>query len=377
MSEYRVCTRCVMDTSAEDITFDENGVCNYCTEFVARLDRPHNPELAQFRTMENFLAEVKRSARGKEYHCILGVSGGVDSSYALLLAVQLGLKPLAVHLDNGWNSELASHNIGNLVSKLGVDLYTHVIDWEENRDLQRSFFSANVIDIELLMDNAMLAVNYQQAARYGLKYILSGTNTATEGLRMPAAWNHNKYDVRNIRAIQKRFGTHKIKTHPLFSTMDRIWYGSVRGIRWVRFLDFTKYVKSEALEALQREVGYKPYPYKHYESVFTRFYQAVILPCKFGYDKRRVHLSALVVTGQLARCDALELLTHSPYPDPEQEAQDLRFVKKKLGFTDEEFEAYLRAPVVGHEAFPSEKKLWDRLDAVRRLLARSRLKLAS
>ena len=376
MPEYQMCSRCVMDTSAEDIVFDENGVCNYCTEFVERLKHPHNTELHEFGTMENFVAQVKKSSSGKEYDCIVGVSGGVDSSYALLLAVRNGLKPLAVHLDNGWNSELASHNIANLVNRLGVDLYTHVIDWEENRDLQRSFFSANVIDIELLMDNAMLAVNYQQAARYGLKYILSGTNTATEGLRMPAAWNHNKYDVRNIRAIQKRFGSYKIKTHPLFSTVDRIWYGTVRGIRWVRFLDFTNYVKSEALEELSREVGYKPYPYKHYESVFTRFYQAVILPQKFGYDKRRVHLSALVVTGQMTREAALALLEHSPYPDPEQEAQDLRFVKKKLGFSDAEFEAYMHGPVVRHDAFPSEKKLWDTLNSVRRFISRSPSRLA-
>jgi N-acetyl sugar amidotransferase len=374
--EYRMCVRCVMDTSAEDIVFDEAGICNYCTEFMGRLQHSENAELRRFATMDNFVAHVKQSARGKEYDCIVGVSGGVDSSYALLLAVKQGLKPLAVHLDNGWNSELASHNIANLVNNLGVDLYTHVIDWEENRDLQRSFFLANVIDIELLMDNAMLAVNYQQAARYGLKYILSGTNTATEGLRMPAAWNHNKYDVRNIRAIQRRFGSHKIKTHPLFSTVDRIWYGSIRGIHWVRFLDFTKYVKAEALDALRREVGYKPYPYKHYESVFTRFYQAVILPQKFGYDKRRVHLSALVVTGQMERCEALRLLEQSPYPDPEQEAQDLRFVKKKLGFTDSEFEAYMRGPVVRHEEFASEKGLWDALNAARRLLTR-RHKLAS
>jgi N-acetyl sugar amidotransferase len=374
--EHRMCSRCVMDTSAVDIVFDEDGVCNYCTEFVELLEYPNNPELHELGTMENFVARVKESARGKDYDCIVGVSGGMDSSYALLLAVQQGLRPLAVHLDNGWNSELASHNIANLVKHLGVDLYTHVIDWEENRDLQRSFFAANVIDIELLMDNAMLAVNYQQAARYGLKYILSGSNTATEGLRMPAAWNHNKYDVRNIRAIQKRFGTHRIRTHPLFSTFDRIWYGSVRGIRWVRFLDFTDYVRADALELLRERAGYKPYPYKHYESVFTRFYQAVILPQKFGFDKRRVHLSPLILTGQMSRDHALELLTHSPYPDHEQEAQDLRFVKKKLGFSDSEFDEYMNAPVAAHNEFPSEKKLWDALNSVRRFVKRVHLKPA-
>lgn len=366
MPEYRMCRRCVMDTSAGEITFDADGVCSYCREFEGRIHETKNQELQEFGSLEGFVDVVKRQGRGREYDCIVGVSGGVDSSYALLLAVKCGLRPLAVHLDNGWNSELASHNISRLVSGLKVDLFTHVIDWEENRDLQRSFFHANVVDIELLMDNAMLAVNYQQAAKYGLKYILSGTNTATEGLRMPAAWNHNKYDVRNIRAIQKRFGNFAIKTHPLFSTLDRIWYGSVRGIRWMPFLNLVHYVKADALRQLEQEVGYKPYPYKHYESVFTRFYQAVILPQKFGYDKRRVHLSALIMTGQMTREQALELLSHSPYPDRDQELQDARFVKKKLGFTDEWFDAYLAAPPVPHTAFPSEKRLWDRLNGVRR-----------
>lgn len=365
MCSYRVCTRCVMDTTAGEIDFDEAGVCSYCREFEERIHHSQNEELREFGGIERFVEVVQAGARGKEYDCIVGVSGGVDSSYALLLAVRHGLRPLAVHLDNGWNSELASHNIANLVNRLGVDLYTHVIDWEENRDLQRSFFKANVVDIELLMDNAMLAVNYQQAAKYGLRYILSGTNTATEGLVMPALWNHNKLDVRNIRSIHRRFGSVKIKTHPLFSTVDRIWYGSVRRIRWFKFLNLIHYVKAEALEELKREVGYKPYPYKHYESVFTRFYQAYILPRKFGYDKRRVHLSALVVTGQMDRAHAIAMLEQSPYPDPQQEAQDLLFVKKKLGFTDETFEEYLRAPVVSHGKYGSEKGLWDALSFLR------------
>jgi N-acetyl sugar amidotransferase len=373
VGERQTCTRCVMDTSADDIVFDAAGVCNYCTEFMERLHTSQNRELQEFGSLERFVAVVKERGRSKEYDCIVGVSGGVDSSYALLLAVRQGLRPLAVHLDNGWNSELASHNISNLVSRLGVDLYTHVIDWEENRDLQRSFFMANVVDIELLMDNAMLAVNYERAAHYGLKFILSGTNLRTEGLRMPAQWNHNKYDVRNIRAIQKRFGTAKIRTHPLFSTLDRIWYGSVRGIRWFQFLNLVDYVKADALRELAAAVGYKPYPYKHYESVFTRFYQAVILPRKFGYDKRRVHLSALVCTGQMTRDEALDKLETSPYPDIEQEMQDLAFVKKKLGFTDESFERYLCSASVPHAAFDSEKWLWDALASARALFQRRHL----
>ena len=354
MHDYRVCTRCVMDTTATDIVFGENGVCNYCTDFLAMLKTAQEKVVDRVAHREELIEEVKEAGKSKEYDCVVGVSGGVDSSYALYLTVKNGLRPLAVHLDNGWNSELASHNIANLVTSLEVDLYTHVIDWEENRDLQLSFFKANVVDIEMLMDNAMLALNYRQAANYSLKYILQGTNMATEGLAMPKGWNHFKYDVRNIRRIHKKFGSVPIKTHPLISTLDYLWFEFVRGIKWISFLDYFPYNKFEAMETLKREVSYKPYPYKHYESVFTRFYQAVILPKKFGYDKRRVHLSTLVASGQMSRADAIRMLETPPYPDPQQEEQDRLFVMKKLGFTEQSFQEYMEAPGVPHEFYGSE-----------------------
>ena len=368
LSENQVCTRCVMDTTATDIVFDENGICNYCTEFLERLkaSRKHVGDHQVHR--DAFIARIKADGKGKEYDCVVGVSGGVDSSYALYLAAKHGLRPLAVHLDNGWNSELASHNIANLVTTLGIDLYTHVIDWEENRDLQMSFFKANVVDIELLMDNAMLALNYQQASRYRLKYLLSGSNTATEGMHMPRGWNHFKYDVRNIRRIQRRFGGRPIKTHPLMSTLNYVWYEFARGIKWISFLDYFPYNKLEALETLKVVVGYKPYPYKHYESVFTRFYQAYILPRKFGFDKRRPHLSALVASGQMTRGEALTTFETPPYPDADQERQDRIFVMKKLGFTEHSFNEYMTAPAVPHENYGSEKWLRDSLLKVHGLL---------
>lgn len=279
----------------------------------------------------------------------------------LYLAVKHGLRPLAVHLDNSWNSELATHNIASLVNKLGVDLYTHVIDWEENRDLQRSFFAANVVDIEMLVDNALIALNYRQAAKHGLRFILSGSNIATEGLAMPTDWNHLKYDARNIRAIHAKYGTIPIRTHPLISVGDYVWFEFGRRISWVPFLDYFAYNKFEATKTLERAVGFKPYPYKHYESVFTRFYQAYILPRKFGYDKRRVHLATLVASGQMRRDEAMSLLEQSAYPDPTQEADDRAFVLKKLGFTEEYFQAYMSAPKVAHEAFPSEAPRHRRL----------------
>lgn len=355
-----------MDTTAPDITFDDDGFCNYCTDFLSRVEAARMTESEQTDRRSALIERVKRAGRGKEYDCVIGVSGGVDSSYTLYLAVKHGLRPLAVHLDNGWNSELASHNITRLVESLGVELYTHVIDWEENRDLQLSFFKANVLDIELLMDNAMLAVNYQQASRFGLKHILAGSNMMTEGMRIPKAWTHFKYDVRNIRRIHSRFGTVPIKTHPLLSTTQYVWYEHVRSIKWVPFLDCFPYNKADALRLLEAGVGYRPYPYKHYESVFTRFYQAYILPRKFGYDKRRVHLGTLVAVGQMSRDEALALLEGPTYPDSAQEEQDRIFVMKKLGFTEESFAEYMAAPEVPHEFYGSERWLWDALAGVYR-----------
>jgi hypothetical protein len=254
-----------------------------------------------------------------------------------------------------------------LVNKLGVDLYTHVIDWEENRDMQLSFFSANVIDIEMLMDNAMLALNYQQAKKYNIKYILAGTNTSTEGMEIPRSWNYYKYDKKNIVAIHKKFGKIVIKTHPLFSTCSWLWNEFILHHKWLSFLDYFTYNKQEALDVLQREVNYKPYPYKHYESVFTRFYQGYILPKKFNVDKRRVHLSSLIITGQMTRDEAIKHFETSPYPDLIQEKQDKEFVMKKLGFTEENFSKYINTPGIPHEYYANEKWIMDFLQKVNKV----------
>lgn len=357
MNQPRTCTRCIMDDTASGIVFDEQGRCSYCSEFLARLAQTGLVAMPGQR--DAFLQRVRRDGKGRDYDCIVGLSGGVDSSYALYLAVRNGLRPLAVHLDNGWNSELAVHNIANLVRSLSVDLFTHVIDWEENRDLQLSFFKANVIDIEMLMDNAMMALNYRMARQYKVKWILAGTNRSTEGMHMPSNWNWLKFDARNVRDIHRRFGSVPIRTHPLISVAGFIWNRYVLGIRWTPFLDYFDYRKDDALATLQNEVGYRPYPYKHYESVFTRFYQGYILPQKFGVDKRKLHLSTLVVTGQMSREQALEMMSQPPYPDPAQKRDDHAFVLKKLGFTQESFENYMAAPPVSHAAYATEKPLWD------------------
>lgn len=364
---YQMCTRCVMDTSAPDITFDEAGVCNYCTDFLARAgDILHEGPAVREARLQAFVAKVKERGRSKPYDCVVGVSGGVDSSWVLVKTVELGLRPLAVHMDNGWNSELAQNNIANLVRGLGVDLYTHVIDWQEYRALMLAFFDADVIDVELLYDNAMLAVNFQQAAKFGVHYILSGDNTTSEGMAMPRTWAWHKYDKKNIQAIGKRFGDIRLSSFPAIGTFGRLWHEVVRTRRWVGFLDFLDYNKFQAMSELTEKYDYKPYPYKHYESIFTRFYQGYILPTKFGVDKRRLHFSTLIATGQYQREKAIENLTDIPYQSPLMLEEDKKYFLKKMNWAAGHLEEYLKRPREEHDRYGSERRLYEILSVFRK-----------
>jgi N-acetyl sugar amidotransferase len=356
----RLCARCVLDTSARDITFDDEGNCNYCSTFLSRSADILNRSPAEKReNLDRLVGRIKRLGAGKRYNCVVGVSGGVDSSWALVRAVKEGLRPLAVHMDNGWNSELAQNNISNLVRALDVDLVTHVIDWNEYRGLMQAFLAADVIDVELLYDNAMLAVNYRQAAQHGVKAILAGTNQATEGMRTPRGWNWFKYDKRNIKRLSKAFGNIRIKTFPAIGTLDYVWFEFIRRIRWISFLDYFDYNKAEVLKILQTDYDYKPYPYKHYESIFTRFYQGYILPAKFGIDKRRLHLSALVVTGQMTRDEALADLENIPYESERDLEADKSYFLKKMRWTAADLDEYISRPEKPHSSYGTERALWD------------------
>lgn len=347
-----------MDAKAAGIVFHADGTCNFCTEMMTKL-AAYQPASAEELSskLASFVEGVKRAGKGKRYDCIVGVSGGADSAYALYLAKQQGLRPLAVHMDNGWNSELAVNNIENLVRKLGVDLYTHVVEWGEYRALQQAFFDADVIDIELLYDNAMSAVNHGLATRYGIRYILAGTNTTTEGMRMPANYAWYKFDRRNIVALAARNGV-RTRSMPTIGVTGFVWHRFVRGIQWVSFLDYIDYNKEACIDLLVREIGYRPYPYKHYESIFTRFYQGYLLPKKFGIDKRRLHFSSLICSGQMTRAQAVALLEQSPYPDPDQLDADIDYFLKKMGWSQADLDAYLRRPERAHDSYPSEVGLY-------------------
>lgn len=349
-----------MDSSVPNITFDQAGVCNYCTEYLEQCDHVlHDIGDLKDAKLKLLVENVKNAGAGKRYDCIIGVSGGVDSSWVLVRAIELGLRPLAVHMDNGWNSELAQHNIATLVNRLGVDLHTHVIDWYEYRKLMQSFFDADVLDVELLYDNAALAVNYREAAKYGIRYILAGTNSATEGMRMPEGWNWLKFDKQNIKAIASQFSKMRLSTFPAIGTLDYIRFRFVNCIRWTSILDLMPYNKADVLRQLQEKYGYKPYPYKHYESIFTRFYQGYILPTKFGVDKRMLHLGTLVASGQMNRDTALADLEHIPYPDEAQLNEDRKYFLKKMGWTETDLQAYLARPAVPHNAYSTERPLWN------------------
>lgn len=368
---YQVCLRCVMDTTASDIKFDGEGGCNYCTEYLSRGLQGVVPSgTIRDEAFRELVAQVKAAGRGKPYDCIMGVSGGVDSSYALVQAVEAGIRPLAVHMDNGWNSELAQSNIENLVRSLNVDLYTYVIDWDEYRRLMQAFFDADVIDVELLYDNAMLAVNYHQAQEIGTPYILAGTNFATEGMRLPPTWNWFKYDKKNIRKIARKMGGMRLKSFPAMGFMDLLRFRLLNRVSWVHFLDFTDYSKTKALEILQANFAYKPYPHKHYESVFTRFYQGYLLPEKFGIDKRRSHLSTLVMSGEMTRDDALAILELPTYSDDRDLLRDRKYFLKKMNWTEEELNVYVTRPEVAHNKYGSERWQWDLVQGVRQVFCK-------
>lgn len=352
-----------MDTSDPDITFDSAGVCSHChsgDRLLASIRR--GPEEST-RDLATLAERVKAGGEGHDYDAIIGLSGGVDSSYAAYTAQRLGLRALAVHFDNGWNAELAVENIQRVVEGCGFDLQTYVINWTEFRDLQRAFLKASVIDIEMLTDHAILAALVKLADDHGIRFVVSGNNGATEH-GMPSTWVWSKQDWTNIKAIHERFGTVPLKTFPHLTR--RRWlaiHTFRRGLEFVEPLNLLPYRRDEAAATLTREFGWREYGGKHHESVFTRFYQSYILPRKFGVDKRRVHLSDRIRNGELTRDQAIEALAQPLYPSPEALANERAFVLKKLGFSDAEFDEIMAAPVRRHDEFPNDVGMFE---AVRR-----------
>jgi N-acetyl sugar amidotransferase len=355
-----------MDTTDPDIGFDDDGLCTHCQTYDATF-RATVEAAGRGERIEAFraLAErIKASGAKSEYDCIVGVSGGVDSSYVLIKAKEFGLRPLAVHFDSGWNSELAVSNIETLTSTLGVDLKTDVVDWKEMRDLQLSFFKAGVANCDIPTDHAFPAVALRNAAAYDAKFILSGSNLATESV-LPTAWGHNSADLRYLKAIQRRHGSVRLRTYPTLGILKRdVWYRYVRGVRTVKPLNFLPYDKARA-KAEITELGWRDYGGKHYESIFTRFFQGYYLPVRFGYDKRLAHLSSLILSDQMTREEALAIIENEPPYPVELQASDRKFVAKKLGIAESELQALIDAPLDAMDDYPTN-------DAAYRLAFRAR-----
>jgi len=341
-----------MDTSDPDIRFDVSGVCHHCHEYDRLVRERLLTGSARDAALKSIVAQIKADGASKPYDCVIGVSGGVDSSYVAYLVKQLGLRPLAVHLDNGWNSELAVSNISNLLRILNIDLQTHVVNWEEFKDIQVAMLRASTPDSEIPTDHAIVALMRQAAERIGARHIVTGCNIRTE-THLPAAWSQGHWDWKYIRSIHRRFGRRPIRTFPhmTFLQLRRFLQRQVL----TDVLDYIDYVKSDAKALLVRELGWRDYGGKHFESIYTRFYQGYILPKKFGFDKRRSHLSSLICSGEITRGSALEELKQEPYP-VELQREDREYTIKKFGLTEAEFEAILRTPPKTFWDYPSYAK---------------------
>lgn len=332
----KTCSRCILDTTVPEIVFDEKGMCNYCMLHDVLAQEYPLGESGQG-DFKNLIRRIKKSGKSKKYDCVVGVSGGTDSSYSLYQAVKAGLRPLAVHFDNGWNSEIAVSNIQRICTKLNVDLYTYVVDWEEFKDLQISFLKASVSDAEIPTDIGILGTLFKIAKQEEIKYIFNGHSFRTEGIA-PTGWTY--MDGRYIYSVQKKFGKIPLKTFPNFTLSDLFYYTFIKPIKVIPVLNYLSYAKKEAGEILAKELGWRYYGGHHHESIYTRFFQSYYLPKKFNIDKRKRELSARVRVGKIKREKALKKIKDKPY---EFEKEIVDYVISKLGLTKKEFSKILSA----------------------------------
>jgi N-acetyl sugar amidotransferase len=347
-----------MDTSDPLITFDDNGNCNHCNSALEAAGRIWFPDERGEKNLKYIFDKIRADGQGKEYDCIIGLSGGVDSSYLAYLAVRNGLKPLIVHVDCGWNSELAVKNVENIVKKLNLELHTFVVDWEEMKDLQRAFFKASLPDQDIPQDHAIFSALCRFARKNNIRYLISGQNFATESIN-PEAWGHQAMDYRHIKAVHSKFGEKKLLKYPHVNFFQRyIYYTLIRGMQFITPLNYIDYRKDEVIDVLKKELDWQYYGGKHYESRFTKFFQSYYLPVKFNFDKRRSHLSSLIISGQMTRDKALDIVKEKPFNDKDI-LEDLEYVAKKLDWSVEEFRTIINAEPKSHKDLPNNDKLFS------------------
>ena len=360
MKQFQICTNCVMDTSDSKITFDENGVCDHCNTFYTSiLPNWHTDEKGD-KALNEIVKIIKREGEGKDFDCLMGMSGGIDSSYLLYVMVEkYGLRPLVFHVDAGWNSQIAVNNIERLVDGLGLDLYTEVINWEEIKDLQLAFFKSGVSHIDTPQDHAFFATMYKFASKHNIKHIVTGGNYSTECVRNPLEWMYYQSDSIQLRDIYKKHGTGKLVDYPVTNILwHKFFLPYVKNIKLIRPLDFFPYNKDEAMKTLVDKFGYQEYPQKHFESRFTRFYESYWLPVKFGFDTRKVQYSSLILTDQMTREVALQKLK-SPAYDRETIHQDFEYIATKLGVSVKELQSYMEAPNKTYKDYKSQDILYN------------------
>lgn len=355
-----VCSKCVMDTSDSRITFDHRGVCDHCNDFEQNIKQNWHTDDRGKEALAQIMEKIKIDGKKRDFDCLLGLSGGVDSSYMLHLAVkEFGLRPLVFHVDGGWNSELAVHNINVMIDKLGLDLYTEVINWEEMRDFQLAFFKSGVPHIDIPQDHAFIATLYNFADKYKIKYILNGGNISTECVRNPMEWLYYGTDMSQLHDIIRKYSTVEMETYPFSSILRHKFYlRYIKGVKVIRPLNYMPYIKAEALSLLEKEYGWKPYPQKHFESRFTKFYEGYWLPERFGFDTRRVQYSSLILTGQMKREEALENLKKTAY-NPETIEDEFNYIATKLRITPEELRGYFTMPKKFYWDYKNQEKIFN------------------
>ena len=350
--KYQQCNSCILDTKDDpEISFNEKGICNYCTDYNEKYVKHALTDEQKKLKLNELVQKIKQAGKGKKYDSIMGLSGGVDSSYLALIAKQLGLNPLLVHFDNGWNSELAVMNIEGIIRKTGFDLFTYVVDWNEFKDLQYSYIKAGVLDWEIPTDHGFYACLFDQAYKHKIKYILTGHNYQTEAI-LPNSMRWSKLDVANIKDIHAKFGSRKLRTFPMLGFFKFSWYNFALKLTRANILELVHYNKDEAKEIIKKEFGWRDYGGKHYESIFTRFYQGYVLKEKFGFDKRKAHLSNLILSGQITRAQALEEIAQPPY-NPELLKEDFDYVAKKFDLSPDQFRKLLDEPNKSHLDYKS------------------------
>ena len=351
---YVVCNRCVMDTSDPEIIFDNKGFCNHCTEFINETSKNIYQGKETDLQLKNLVSEIKRNGKNSKYDCLIGVSGGVDSSYVAYMTHQLGLRTLAVHLDNGWNSEEAVLNIKNLCNKLNIDYTSFILEWEEFRDLQLSVLKSSIVEVEIPTDIAILGALHKTASKYNIKYIISGGNFATEGI-LPKKWFYNPKDLTLLKAIQKKFGKKRIKNFPYFDYKKEIYYKFFKGIKIKYLLNYIPYEKDKVMDVLKEELDWKYYGGKHYESKFTGFVQSYYQYEKFNLDYRRATFSTQICTGEMKREEALKELNEKPY-NQEKINIEIDYISKKLGIEKNEFLDIFNSPAKSYKDYPNDEK---------------------